>query len=123
MRERLLARAKNALSANTPEAAAVAPERERATGDDWFAREAAAEQREAPERDVDSLPEVADDLDLIGAPERARPERTPRVAPALPAPTALLLGTLAGLAAIAGLFAALVRFDPTTRCACPRRRR
>lgn len=116
VRERLLARARTALSANAIGAAPL-PEREGASGDDWFAREAsqrgeAAEQGDAPEPGVDAPPEVADDLDLIGAPERARPERTPRVAPALPAPTALLLGSLAGLAAIAALFAALVRFDP-----------
>jgi hypothetical protein len=60
----------------------------------------------------ESLPELADDLDLIGAPERPRPERTPHVAAALPAPTALLLGTLGGLAAIGALFFALTRLDP-----------
>jgi murein DD-endopeptidase MepM/ murein hydrolase activator NlpD len=57
-------------------------------------------------------PEVADDLDLIGAPERRRPERTPHIAPGLPPSTALLIGTVLGLAAIAVGFAALIRFEP-----------
>ena len=70
--------------------------------------------RAAPPTDAgpESTPDVADDLDLIGAPERPRPERTPHVTPGMTAPARLLLGTAAGLVAIGALFAGLSWLDP-----------
>jgi murein DD-endopeptidase MepM/ murein hydrolase activator NlpD len=109
VRERLLARAKAAIetsaaSANLPAAPDPRP---------LVASESRpAESAEEPFFGFESVPEVADDLDLIGAPDRPRPERTPYHAPRLPPTTALLAGTLAGLAAILGLFGALIYFDP-----------
>jgi murein DD-endopeptidase MepM/ murein hydrolase activator NlpD len=123
VRERLLARARSALVANEPasEADTDANERGRTpAGDDWFSQPPDAADAAGDRQDdsqvvsPESVPELADDLDLIGAPERPRPERMPHVAPALPAPTALLLGTLMGLVAISALFFALTRLDPHT---------
>jgi murein DD-endopeptidase MepM/ murein hydrolase activator NlpD len=125
VRERLLARARTALGANAP--ANNAPPANTASATEpapaentWFSKPASPfDAAPAPESQgptnvhgFESLPELADDLDLIGAPERPRPERRPHAAPALPAPTALVLGTLTGLAAIALLFFGLTRLDP-----------
>jgi murein DD-endopeptidase MepM/ murein hydrolase activator NlpD len=109
VRDRLLARARAAIetsaaSANLP----AAPDPRPLVASESRPSQAAEE----PFLGFESVPEVADDLDLIGAPERPRPERTPYHKPRLPPPTALLLGTLAGLAAILGLFGALIYFDP-----------
>ena len=112
VRQRLMARARAALDAVEPEANARARSSAPATDDEWFGGEAAPKADEGDGLGFESVPDVADDLDLIGAPERPRPERTPRVASALPGPTVLLLGTLAGLAAIGLLFFGLMRFDP-----------
>lgn len=111
VRERLLAKARAALDAvpePTPKPSPPAPVADEA----WFAGDAASHRSETGQVGVESPPDVADDLDLIGAPERPRPERTPHMAPALPTLTALLLGSGAGLAAIALLFAALIQLDP-----------
>jgi murein DD-endopeptidase MepM/ murein hydrolase activator NlpD len=110
VRERLLARARAALDAVAePETIARPQKAAPAADDEWFAR---GPTPGVPDAASEEASDVADDLDLIGAPERPRPERTPYVKPALPAPTALLLGTLAGLFAIGLLFAGLMRFDP-----------
>lgn len=111
VRERLLAKARAALDAvpePTPKSSPPAPVADEA----WFAGDAAPHRGETGQVGVESPPDVADDLDLIGAPERPRPERTPHLAPALPTFTALLLGSGAGLVAIALLFAALIQLDP-----------
>lgn len=109
VRERLLAKARAALDAEpTPKPSPPAPVADEA----WFAGDAAPHRGETGQVGVESPPDVADDLDLIGAPERPRPERTPHMAPALPTLTALLLGSGAGLVAIALLFAALIQLDP-----------
>jgi murein DD-endopeptidase MepM/ murein hydrolase activator NlpD len=111
VRERLLARARAALDVVADADPSARPRTGAPAADDeWFPHGSAprAEDRDT----LEAAPDVADDLDLIGAPERPRPERTPHVAPALPAPTALLLGTLAGLVAIGLLFAGLMRFEP-----------
>lgn len=109
VRERLLARARAALDAgaepeHTQRGGAPAAE------EDWFRREPGPSDADDPLR-LGAAPDIADDLDLIGAPDRPRPQRTAPVATALPAPATLLLGTLAGLAAIVALFAGLMRFD------------
>src|SRR5690606_26290664 len=111
VRERLLAKARAALEA-VPEAEPTPRPRDPSPAANEWCSSAPAPGRDEARHGFESLPDVADDLDLIGTPERPRPERTPRVAPALPAPTALLLGTVAGLAAIALLFAALIQLDP-----------
>jgi murein DD-endopeptidase MepM/ murein hydrolase activator NlpD len=119
VRDRLLAKARNALVANAaggapslaskvlPAAPAPSP-----PVDDWNAPDAPVDGDvdEAPE--LEPLPELADDLDLIGAPERPRPERTPSHKPSMPAPTALMFGTLCGLVGIAALFAVLIELTP-----------
>ncbi|HTV24036.1 MAG TPA: M23 family metallopeptidase, partial [Polyangiaceae bacterium] len=113
VRARLLARARAAIDVvAAPEASARVRASAPAAEDAWFASEGGARDAAVDEPGFESLPDIADDLDLIGAPERPRPERTPHVKPALPGPTALLLGTMAGLAAIGVLFFGLTRFDP-----------
>jgi murein DD-endopeptidase MepM/ murein hydrolase activator NlpD len=126
VRERLLARARSAMVANEPASDIGANDSGRApANDDWFSKPSdAADGERGREGDAkvptfESVPELADDLDLIGAPERPRPVRTPHVSPALPAPTALLLGTLMGLVAISALFFALTRLDPHTPLRTP----
>ncbi|HWO10267.1 MAG TPA: peptidoglycan DD-metalloendopeptidase family protein, partial [Polyangiaceae bacterium] len=118
VRDKLLARARSALGANDreggaapPPPAAAAASAPAAADDEWDLPEPSATPRPG-EPGYDPAPELADDLDLIGAPQRPRPERTPHAAPALPPSTALLIGTVAGLAALALGFAALIRFDP-----------
>lgn len=110
VRERLLARARAAIEAGA--ATADLPEAPEARPLVAGERQTSARRDEEPVLGFESVPEVADDLDLIGAPERPRPERTPHHTPRLPPPTALMLGTLAGLVAIASLFAALIYLDP-----------
>ncbi len=116
VRQRLLSRARAALSAAAEaeaEAAAAPNRRAPAANDAWFSAERTEpSDDEAADAGPAPAPDVADDLDLIGAPERPRPERTPHVTPALTAPTRLLLGTLAGLVAIGALFAGLSWLDP-----------
>jgi murein DD-endopeptidase MepM/ murein hydrolase activator NlpD len=58
-----------------------------------------------------AVPDLADDLDLIGAPERRRAPPAPS-APPLGASASLLLGTLSGMAALAVAFAILIQVDP-----------
>ncbi len=58
-----------------------------------------------------AVPDLADDLDLIGVPERRRAPPLPS-APPLNASAALLLGTLSGMAALALGFAILIQVDP-----------
>jgi murein DD-endopeptidase MepM/ murein hydrolase activator NlpD len=66
----------------------------------------------APEPAFAALGEAADDLDLIGAPERRRaPQPTTGLPPVTPR-TALLLGTAFGVTALAALFALLMHFAP-----------
>src|SRR5688572_25843662 len=56
----------------------------------------------------DALPELRDDLDLIGAPER-RPAPAPvKHGPPLTAPAALLFGTLIGITTLAVTFSVLI---------------
>lgn len=122
VRDKLLARARTALGANEagsramsasnapPAASSSAPP---SADDDWDLPEPSLGPRLGePGYEPPPPPEVADDLDLIGAPERPRPERTPHVAPGLPASTRLLIGTGLGLLLIGLAFAALIRFDP-----------
>jgi murein DD-endopeptidase MepM/ murein hydrolase activator NlpD len=118
VRDKLLARARGALdhdkgarttSSSPPASTSSAPP---SANDDWDLPEQSFAPRLGEPGYQPPAPELADDLDLIGAPERPRPERTPLVAPGLPPSTALLLGTVLGLAAIALAFAALIRFDP-----------
>jgi murein DD-endopeptidase MepM/ murein hydrolase activator NlpD len=114
VRDRLLAKARaaiesaaiesSAIAANLPAAPAQRPLR---AGEPSMAGPA-----QGGAIGFESVPDLADDLDLIGAPERPRPQRTPQLAPRLPPPTALLLGTLAGLSLITGLFVALIYLDP-----------
>ncbi len=67
---------------------------------------------EEPVTRFDAVPELADDLDLIGAPERPRTPPATRAVPPLAAPAALLLGTLFGVAGLAVLFAVLIQASP-----------
>jgi murein DD-endopeptidase MepM/ murein hydrolase activator NlpD len=109
VRDRLLAKARAASSA-----AAHAPT------EGPSEPEVASPEPSEPELGFKALPELADDLDLIGAPERRRaPEPA---APALTSPAALLLGTLFGVTLMAVLFASLIQLaphDPLGRAAPP----
>lgn len=67
---------------------------------------------EPSEPGFDALGEAADDLDLIGAPERRRSPRPDPGTPTVSARAALLLGTACGVAGLGGLFALLVHFAP-----------
>jgi Peptidase family M23 len=130
VRERLLAKARAAAAAPR----VVVPESEAMesggdTGVDvgdraaagWLSSASAASRRsEAPppvppvplEPTFDAPAEAADDLDLIGAPERRRFPRAIDGAPVVSARAALLLGTAFGVTALAALFALLVHFVP-----------
>jgi murein DD-endopeptidase MepM/ murein hydrolase activator NlpD len=117
VRDRLLARARTALVANEAVAARPSVSEPSTTTaatpspvDDWNAPDAPVEGD--VDEALEALPEIADDLDLIGAPDRPRPERTPSHKPSMTAPTALLFGTLCGLVGIAALFAVLIELDP-----------
>lgn len=59
-----------------------------------------------------ALGEAADDLDLIGAPERRRGPRLDAGTPTVSARAALLLGTACAVVGLGGLFALLVHFAP-----------
>lgn len=65
-----------------------------------------------PELGFKALSELADDLDLIGAPERRRTRAPEPAAPALTSAAALLLGTLFGVTLMAVLFASLIQLAP-----------
>ncbi len=143
VRDRLLARARLASSAQSssersssersssersssePTAnGAETPASERAgvdSGESADASLAKAERAAAPEAwRFESLPELADDLDLIGAPERARTSPALRGAAPLTPPAALLLGTLFGVTVLAVTFTVLIRVAPPTRQAAAR---
>jgi murein DD-endopeptidase MepM/ murein hydrolase activator NlpD len=66
----------------------------------------------APPPSFAALGEAADDLDLIGAPERRRSPRPDPGTPSVSARAALLLGTACGVVGLGGLFALLVHFAP-----------
>jgi murein DD-endopeptidase MepM/ murein hydrolase activator NlpD len=123
VRERLLAKARAAAAA--PRAAesgappSVASEALVAeTGvEPELQLEPAARPRSAPpapaaEPAFEALGEAADDLDLIGAPERRRAPRPVTGAPVVTAQMALLLGTAFGVSALAALFLLLMHFAP-----------
>jgi murein DD-endopeptidase MepM/ murein hydrolase activator NlpD len=128
VRERLLAKARAAAAAprlGAPEAAALealgdsgAGARDGAAAGSLPPAPAAAGPRsEAPpaaplEPGFDALGEAADDLDLIGAPERRRSPKPSDGAPVVSARAALLLGTAFGVTALGVLFALLVHFAP-----------
>ena len=110
VRDRLLAKARAATS-TFPAAGAASTDAEAPPARSAVPSKAPAGEGEAEPR-FESLPDLADDLDLIGAPERPRPERMPIVKAPMRAPTALLVGTGAGLLAIAALFTALTQLLP-----------
>ena len=126
VRERLLAKARAAAAAPR----VVAPQALEALGDSVVdavdggtpgslspAPAAARPRSEAPppaalEPGFDALGEAADDLALIGAPERRRSPKASDGAPVVSARAALLLGTAFGVTALGLLFALLVHFAP-----------
>lgn len=131
VRDRLLARARAAAGSSTSAAAGSRPSGDASDSDAVRARGDAvapaaeaddaievadtdfvADERESTVARFDALPELADDLDLIGAPERPRAPPEARGTPPLTAPAALLLGTLFGVAALAVLFALLIQAAP-----------
>jgi murein DD-endopeptidase MepM/ murein hydrolase activator NlpD len=128
VRERLLAKARAAAAAPR----ALAP-REPSTedlvellGPDGVEPEAQARQKQlsemralrpsshpaASEPSFAALGQAADDLDLIGAPERRRSTRPDPGTPTVSARAALLLGTACGVVGLGALFALLVHFAP-----------
>lgn len=117
VRDRLLARARAASSATahaqTTRASALEP------GGSSVEPAATPPLPEAPSPELrepepvfKALPELADDLDLIGAPERRRSPSSEPAPPALNSPAALLLGTLFGVTLMAVLFASLIQLAP-----------
>jgi hypothetical protein len=132
VRERLLAKARAAAAATRalpPEPSAAEWEAELAAASvegesldaEGTARGQISETRalrprsEAPpasEPVFEALGEAADDLDLIGAPERRRAPRADSGTPRVSAAAALWLGTALGVAALAALFAVLIWFAP-----------
>jgi len=105
VRERLLARARAAL-----EAPAGVPGSEPPPAPPREAQEFTAPPLEEP--GFDALSEPADDLDLIGAPERERGPRPVHATAPLSPTAALLLGTLFGVTALAVLFTVLIQLWP-----------
>lgn len=129
VRERLLAKAReaSARSASSPPPAMPAASTDSAaqqSGSDADAPD--SEARDAPPRSVplgvavarelgdvarfDAVPELADDLDLIGAPER--PRASARTSPPLGAPASLVLTALVGITVMAVLFGLLHQLAP-----------
>lgn len=105
VRERLLARARAAL-----DAPAVVPGSEPPPAPLPVAAERISPPPEEP--GFDSLSEPADDLDLIGAPERERSPRPAQATAPLSPSAALLLGTSLGVGGLAALFAVLMQLWP-----------
>lgn len=119
VRERLLAKARQAALGSAP--SSISPSSNVPPADPGGAVvseekffDGEPEQAPDPGRELgfDSLEERADDLDLIGAPERRR--SLPIAAPPAPldASARLLLGTLLGIVSIAALFALLIEVAP-----------
>ncbi|MEO8178069.1 MAG: peptidoglycan DD-metalloendopeptidase family protein [Deltaproteobacteria bacterium] len=130
VRERLLAKARAAAAAPRVVGPAEPDARADVEGVDAAAREGAAPGSLSPapagvartrsdvplppslEPTFEALGEAADDLDLIGAPERRRSPRPVAGAPVVTARAALLLGMAFGVTALGLLFALLVHFAP-----------
>ena len=124
VRERLLAKARAAAAPRTlpplaPSAEELAAElvQDGAEPDPEARQQQISETRAlrppaATEPPFDALGEAADDLDLIGAPERRRSTRLEPGTPTVSARAALLLGTACGVVGLGGLFGLLVHFAP-----------
>jgi len=123
VRERLLAKARlaaQAAAAARPQAEGVSESADEDSGAGAAGTQSGSALRE-DERAADeaaalrfeSLPQLADDLDLIGAPERQRSPPA-RSGPPVTAMSALLSSTLGGVCLIALLFALLIQVAPHT---------